>query len=429
MRTSEVSEGLAASAGPRRRRAAAIALALSLAACSRGPELPAMPERPPAPVRVVAAVSRDVPVYLDEIGRVAASETVALRPQVTGRVTEVRFAEGADVKKGDVLVVIDARPFQARLEAADAALAGAEAELERAKTSTLRPKAALERAIAARDWAKTEFERVERLLDSKAVARSDYDEKKSALAMAQAEVAQAEADLEEASPEETMAAAALRRAQAERETARLDLEYATIRSPIDGRAGRRAVDPGNVVTANQDVLVEIARTDPVHVDFSVAERHVPRVQQAIREGAASVEVRLPGADAARAGGKIFLENSVASATGTLALRATLANEDRGLWPGSYVKVRLVLATVEDAVLVPVAAQQTSPTGPFVYVVDAADVAEMRPVQPGQRHGELVAVQGVKPGDRVVTEGQLAVTPGGKVRVLPERETAHAESQR
>jgi len=214
-----------------------------------------------------------------------------------------------------------------------------------------------------------------------------------------------------------MAQAEVQGDEAELETARLDLEYCTLRSPLDGRVGRRLADAGNVVKENEGTLVVIERLDPLYVEFTVAENDLTSVQTEMAAGTLRVEVRLPDEPGEARGGELtFLDNSVQGTTGTVKLRATIPNEDRRFWPGRFVKVRLVLSTLPGAVLVPAAATQMSANGPFVYVVKADDTAELRPVQPGQRQDELVVItQGLQAGERVVVEGQLGVTPGGKVR--------------
>ena len=354
------------------RRACALLLIL-LAGC--GAEAAPTFERPPAPVVLGVAEARDVPVYLDEIGRCVARETVSLLPQVAGRITGVLFEDGADVKAGDVLFTLDARPFEARVAAAQAALAQAQAKL---------------------DWSRLELDRATQLQDTRAIAQADVDARRNAVDMAQAEVQGDEAELE---------------------TARLDLEYCTLRSPLDGRVGRRLADAGNVVKENEGTLVVIERLDPLYVEFTVAENDLTAVQTEMAAGTLRVEVRLPDEPGEARGGELtFLDNSVQGTTGTVKLRATIPNEDRRYWPGRFVKVRLVLSTLPGAVLVPAAATQMSANGPFVYVVKADDTAELRPVQPGQRQEELVVItQGLQAGERVVVEGQLGVTPGGKVR--------------
>jgi multidrug efflux system membrane fusion protein len=230
------------------------------------------------------------------------------------------------------------------------------------------------------------------------VSRQDYDAKKNAVAVAEAQVQQNAAAVE---------------------TARLNLEYCTIHSPITGRAGQRLVDLGNVVTANNGSLLVIQRLDPIYADFTVTESDLTAVQRNMSRGTLQVEVRLPDEpDNARRGQLTFLDNSVQEGTGTVKLRATLANADRHFWPGRFANVRLILGIRRQAVLVPADAPQTAAKGPFVYVVKPDATAELRPVKIGQRQGEMVVIeQGIKPGERIVVTGQLGVTPGGKVRIV------------
>jgi len=333
-------------------------------------------ERPPSPVTVATAVAQDVPFYLDEVGHTVAREVVSVQPEVSGKITEIHFADGADLKKGDPLFTIDPRPFEAQLNAAQANLAQSKAAL---------------------DFAKIQFARVQDLVESKAIARQDYDTRKNAVDVGEAQVKQNEAAVE---------------------SARLNLEYTSIRSPIDGRAGHRLVDNGNVVTANTTTLLTIERMDPIYADFTVTESDFPDVQRNETKHTLRVEVRLPDEPKPEIGQLTFLDNSVQGSSGTVMLRATVPNPARHLWPGQFVNVRLVLATLTNAVLMPAAAAQDSAKGPFVYVIKQDSTAELRPVKLGQRQGELVVVeQGLQPGERVVMNGQLGVMPGGKVQVV------------
>ncbi len=350
------------------------ALAAFIVGC--GKNTPAEFERPPAPVTVAVAVSQNVPVYIDAVGKIVAREVVSIQPQVSWRITQIHFTDGADVKTGDPLFTVDPRPYLAQLHQAEANLAQAEAALSLAKSS---------------------FDRVESVSDPRAVSRQDYDTKKSAVEAADALVKQNRAALE---------------------NARLNLDYCSIRAPIDGRAGQRAIDIGNVVTANSGSLLVIQRLDPVYADFTVTENELTAVQRNMAKRGLRVEVRLPDEIAdAREGKLTFLDNSVQDGTGTVKLRATLANADRRFWPGRFAKVRLVLDTRRDAVLIPAEAPQLSAKGPFVYVIKSDSSAELRPVKLSQRQGESVAIDdGVKAGEQVVVKGQLGVTPGGKVRI-------------
>src|SRR5260370_1932308 len=208
-------------------------------------------ERPPAPVTVVAAVSQDVPLYLDEVGRCVAREVVSVQPEVSGRITEIHLRAGADLQKGDTLFTIDPRPFQAQLNAAEANLA---------------------QSRAALDFAKIQFARVQDLVESKAIARQDYDTRKNAVDVGEAQVKQNQAAVE---------------------SARLNLEYTSIRSPIDGRAGHRLVDNGNVVTANTTTLLNIERMDPIYADFTATGSDFSTVRRKPPKPAPRVAEALP----------------------------------------------------------------------------------------------------------------------------------------
>src|SRR6185369_14495895 len=217
------------------------------------------------------------------------------------------------------------------------------------------------------------------------------------------------------------------------ESAKVQLSYCTIRSPIDGRAGQRLVDIGNVVNpgansnnnnssssnpANGNALLVIERLDPIYADFTISQNSLAEVQQQMRANKLTAEVRLPDEATSPVIGQLtFLNNAVENTTGTVALRATVSNSDHRFWPGRFVNIRLVLNTIHQAVLVPAAAPQMSANGSFIYVVKQDSTAEQRPVTLGQRQGELVVVEsGVAAGEHVVTAGQLGVTPGGKVRI-------------
>jgi multidrug efflux system membrane fusion protein len=344
-------------------------------------------ERPPAPVTIVAAVAQDVPVYIEAVGKTVAREVVSIQPQVSGRITQIHFTDGADLKRGDVLFTIDPRPYQAQLNQAEANLAQAEAALNLAKVN---------------------FDRVEKISDPRAVSRQDYDAKKSAVETSQATVQQSRAAVE---------------------NARLNLEYCTIWSPINGRAGQRTVDAGNVVSANSGSLLVIQRLDPIYADFTVTESELGAVQRNMEKRPLRAEVWLPDdGTEAREGKLTFLDNSVQEGTGTVKLRATLPNGDRRFWPGRFAKVRLILQTQRDAVLVPAGAPQLSAKGSFVYVIKPDSSAELRPVKLGQRQGEFVVIEnGLKADERVVVTGQLGVTPGGKVRIVQSTESEKTPS--
>ena len=355
---------------------AAVALMTTLA-CSRSKVQAAPPSMPAPLVTVVKATAQDVPKYLDEIGRNAAFEAVTVTPQVGGRIVERHFQDGENLRKGQLLFVIDPRPYKAQVDAAQAAVAQAKAAL---------------------DLAKIQFARDEEVIGEKAISKQDYDTKKNAVDVDQAQLESAQATLE---------------------TAKLNLEYCYIHSPIDGRAGARLVDVGNVVQVNATSLLSIQRLDPIYANFTITESDLPGVQRQMANGMLRASVRLPSdaENAARVGRVEFLDNAVQNGSGTVNLRATMNNADHHFWPGQFVDVKLVLATEKGAVLIPSQAAQISQKGPFVYVVKSDDTAELRPIKLGQRQGdEVVATEGVAPNERVVLAGQMLVRPGGKVRV-------------
>jgi multidrug efflux system membrane fusion protein len=282
------------------------------------------------------------------------------------------------LQKGQLLFVIDPRPYQAQLDSAQANLAQAKAALE---------------------LAKIQFARDEELVGTKAISKQDYDTKKNTVDVDQAQVEAAEAALE---------------------TAKLNLEYCYIHSPIEGRAGARLVDIGNVVQANTTSLLLIQRLDPIYADFTITERDLPDVQKQMARGTLQTQVRLPsdGDDHVRTGKVTFLDNAVQNATGTVNLRATVPNPDHHFWPGQFVNVRLVLATDKGAVMIPSEATQISQKGSFVYVVKPDQTAELRVIMLGQRQGgNVVVTNGLIAGENVVLTGQLTVVAGAKVKVV------------
>ncbi len=337
-------------------------------------------QMPPAVVTDAAVVATTVPVFIDAIGRCAAYEIVSVQPRVTGTIVKIHFKEGDEVKKDDPLLTIDPRPYQAQLDLAEGTVAQNKAQLE---------------------LSQLEFERMQTLLKTNAVSRQEFDAKKSAVDVARAVVAQGEAAVV---------------------AARLNVEFCSIVSPIDGRAGQKLVDVGNMVipspTATTTLLV-IQRQDPIYADFTISERDLPAVRRAIAAKTLEARVHAPGDPApARTAPVTFLDNAVQDGTGTVKLRALIKNEDRSFWPGQFMDVRLVLAE-RSSLVVPASAIQIGQNGPYVYLIKGDSTAEIRPVNPGQRHGSLVAIEsGLQPGERVVVTGQLMVFPGGKVQVTP-----------
>ena len=351
--------------------------ALAASGCKNG-EAQAPFQMPAPPVTVARAVAHDVPVYLDEIGKSGAFETVTVTPQVPGRITERLFQDGAQLKKGQPLFTVDPRPYQAQFDAAEAQLA---------------------QSRAALDLANTQLKMYASIADTRAVSQLDFETKKNTVALDQAQVQAAEAAVE---------------------NAKLNLEYCHITSPIDGRAGARLVDVGNVVQANSTGLLLIQKLDPIYADFTVTENDLPEVRREMDRGSLKVLVRVPSdpENSGRSGELTFLDNAVQNGTGTVNLRATIPNADRHFWPGQFVNVRLILSTAKGAVLIPYQATQISQQGPFVYIIKQDNTADLRQVTLGQRQGDDVVVsKGLSGGDQVVVTGQLSVHPGAPVRIV------------
>ena len=375
-------------------------------------------ERPPAPVSVTVAVTQDVPTYLDAIGKTVAREVVSIQPQVSGRIIKIHFTDGADVKKGDMLFTIDPRPFEANLRQA-------EANVSRDNALKKQAEANLAREIAQAKWGETQVNRYRQLVQQGVVPREQFEQLSANQDSLNANVGAARAAVHSADEAIKVDTAAI-------ESAKVQLSYCLIRSPIDGRAGQRLVDVGNVVnpggsnnngsgnsgSGNGNALLVIERLDPIYADFTISQNNLAEVQEQMRVGRLKTEVRLPDtSDDPVIGQLTFLNNAVENTTGTVNLRATIPNSGHRFWPGRFVNIRLVLSTIHQAVLVPATAPQMSAKGSFVYVVKQDSTAEQRPVSLGQRQGDLIVVEtGVAPGERVVTNGQLGVTPGGKVRI-------------
>ena len=330
----------------------------------------------PVPVTVAPAVQKDAPVSLRAIGNVTAYSTVSLKAQVEGRVARVYFAEGQEVKRGDLLFALDARPFEAALRQAEANLARDRAQAETARV---------------------EAGRFARLVKEGVVSQDEYDQAHARAASLEAAVV---AD------------------QAAVESARIQLQYCSIASPIDGRIGEILVHEGNVVKANETVLAVINQLRPIYVEFAVPQQELDEIRTRMAGGELPVEAFRPAdEDHPVVGALSFINNTVDTTSGTVLLKAVFPNANEDLWPGQFVTVTLRLATRHDAVMIPSRAVQTGQDGKFVFVVQPDGAVASRPVSVGQTVGEEVVVeQGLAAGEQVVTEGQLRLAPGVRVQV-------------
>jgi multidrug efflux system membrane fusion protein len=345
---------------------------------SRAREKPAAKGPAAVPVAVVAAVQQTVPVRLQAIGNVEAYTSVAVKSRVDGQILEVQFGEGQEVKKGEVLFRIDARPFEAAFKQAEAQAL---------------------RDAASRDQAASQERRYQELLEKNFVSKDAYAQYRTNSQTAQATAKATEAALE---------------------NAKLNLEYTVIRSPIDGYVGRALLQAGNMVKANDTIsLVVINQVKPVYVSFAIPEQQLATVRELMRKNPLKVEVTVPGGDKPLAEGRIaFLDNAVDQTTGTIKVRAVFDNADAALWPGQFYTVRVRLYDQENAIVVPSRALQTGPNGQFVYIVKEDMTVELRKVVVSRSEGDtaVLAEGGVAKDEKVVVRGALRLAPGAKVMV-------------
>ncbi|MCL5746577.1 MAG: efflux RND transporter periplasmic adaptor subunit [Acidobacteria bacterium] len=353
---------------------------------------------------VAAAAKREVPVAVEAIGNVEAYSTVSIKAQVNGPLQRVHFREGDFVRTGDLLFTIDPSPFQAALSEAEANLARSEAQLAQSQ------------ATLKRDSAQAKY------LQAQA-SRSTALFKQGIFSRDQTEQVQASADAQDAGVRADEAGikgaeAAVVAGRAAVATAKIQLGYTVIRSPIAGRTGNLAVKEGNLVAANNTELTTINQVQPVYVTFSIPETHLAVLKQHMAQGqlpvSASPQDGTPGEETGRL---TFVDNTVDPATGTIRLKGTFPNPNRKLWPGGYVRVTLRLATRHNAVVVPAQALQIGQNGAFLYVVKPDSTVEARPVTTGARVDQDIVIEsGLQPGEKVVTEGQLRLAPGMRVRL-------------
>ncbi|MGZ5185456.1 MAG: efflux RND transporter periplasmic adaptor subunit [Caldimonas sp.] len=338
-------------------------------------------------VGVATATRADLPVVLDALGTVTPSVTVTVRPQVSGVLTAVLFTEGQMVKKGQLLATIDPRPFEIALQQASGARLRDEAQLENAKV---------------------QLQRYQTLLNQDSIARQDVD-------------------TQAASVKQLEGTIVIDRAN--ENTARLNLGYSRIVAPVAGRVGLRPVDTGNYIGAGDaNGVALITQLNPIDVEFSVPQDRVPEIQEQVGKGA-----KLPVAAFNRTrtkklddGSFSTLDNQIDVQTGTVKAKARFANAGNTLFPNQFVNVRLLLRSVEGAVVVPVTALRTGPSGDFVYVLMDDHTVTVRPVQRGVATNELIAIsKGLDAGERVVTEGGDRLKEGARVQLASDRPASGA----
>lgn len=357
----------------------------ALSGCSK--EQPKPQGRPSVPVSVASAERRNMPVQVTAIGTVEPFSMVQVKTQVTGQLTGVYFKEGDDVKKGQLLFTLDKRPIEADLRQAEGQLARDQASLANAKAQAARYEALHKEGI---------------------ISREQYEAQRT------------QADSLDAAVQADRAVVEFQKVQ---------LTYTEIYAPINGRTGNLIVHQGNMVKANDTFpLVVINQVQPVYVAFSVPENQLSEIKRFNSRSRLPVQASIAGDPAPAVGKLSFIDNQVDSATGTIRLKGEFANTDRRLWPGSFADVSLTLTTQPNATVIPTAAVQNGQQGQFVFVVKDDKTVEMRPVAVDRGNDkESVIRSGVKPGETVVTDGQVRLVPGAKVEIANKPASASRQS--
>ncbi|MFP5221570.1 MAG: efflux RND transporter periplasmic adaptor subunit [Acidobacteriota bacterium] len=352
--------------------------AILLLGCEKKKDVPALR---PVPVRVVKAELRDAPVTVSGVGNVAAARTVAVQPQVTGKLQSLHFQEGTLVREGQLLARIDRQPFEARLTEALGAL--------------------------NRDWAKAgqagrDYVRYKDLIRQEVISQDEFEQRRTEFESGWQQV---KAD------------------QGAVETARINLEYCTIVSPVTGVTGYQQVKPGNTVSAYQSTLVTINQVQPVLVRFSVSEAELALVRRYYGKETIPTLVRVPKEEQElkERGHLTAIDNAVDPQTGMIVLQAQFENQSLALWPGQFVNVVATLAVEKGQTVIPYDAVMTRQDGSFVFVVTEKSTAELRKIVTGRNVGkrDIVVLEGLAPGETVITDGVIQVAPGGPVTIRQE----------
>src|SRR5262245_18855233 len=356
------------------------------------------------PVEMGTATTMDVPLQIKSIGNVESISAVAVRSQVEGALQAVHFTPGQEVKKGDLLFTIDPRPLQALLAQANANLAKAVAAVDQGKQ-------VLAKDQAAATNARTIMRRDVTLIEGGIISREEYDN-----SVAASEAADATVRADQSAVNSLNAAA--KAEQANVRNAQVQLSYANIRAPIGGKTGNLVVTIGNLVRADDTTpLITITQSSPIYVTFTVPEPDFLRIRDYASHAEFRTEVSIPGSSQSAEQGKLSLiDNTVDTSTGTIRLKATFENSDRLLYPGLFTNVVLTLGTQHQAVVIPAQAVQIGQDNSFVYTVKPDMTVEVRTVKTGPTYNEMILIEdGLKPGEKVVTDGQLRLVPGATVQ--------------
>lgn len=378
-------------------------------------------------MRVVSAIAKDVPLDLSSIGNVEAIASVDVKSRIAGQVARVCFGEGQDVQAGQLLFEMDREPWLSQIVELNANIARDVAQQKQAV------------ANVAKDEAQAKADRAKAGRGIQLSKDGIFSKEQTETLVSAADSSQANLEADGAAVESARAAKAAD--EAKLAETKLQLGYTQITAPMSGRAGAVAIKQGDLVKDNDTLLVTILQTTPIYVSFSVPEEVLPEVRryqaqrplivEAIVEAAAS-------ADSTVQGKLEFIDNTVDPTTGTIKLKASFNNQDRILWPGQFVKVRVRLSVEPGRVVVPARTVQNGPQGKYVWVMNSDQTVAMRPVQvlrnyaSGGSPEQAVIGSGLKEGETVISQGQMLLMPGAKVRVLkanssPEKASVGAET--
>ena len=334
------------------------------------------------PVVTGSVQKKDVQIFLDGIGTVQAYNMVTIRARVDGQIQQIAFTEGQDVKQGDLLAVIDPRPYQAALDQAIGKKAQDVAQLANARTV---------------------FQRYSELLAKKVLDQQTYDTQKYQVDQFEAAIKTDDANIE---------------------SAQVQLDYTRVTAPIDGRVGVRLVDVGNIVHATDTTgIVVINQLHPISVLFTLPQQQLQKVNEEV--GKRTLKVLAVGRNDSKPlgeGSLAVVDNQIDPQTGTFKLKATFQNEELTLWPGQFVNARLLVRVQKDGLVVPASVVQRGPQGTFAYVINQNKTAEMRPIKVGQVDGGSALIEdGLKEGEQVVVDGYFRLQPGAQVDITnPQR---------
>ena len=336
-----------------------------------------IPSTPPRPVQTAVAVQKDVPFYIEAFGNLAALVNVDIKSQVTGKILEAHFKQGQRVAEGDLLFTIDPSEYKAAVDKAKAVVRADDVDMKMKKDT---------------------LERNRGLASKELVSQQDFEKYETDV-----DVVEAKTTLD----------------KAELVLAEINLDYCSIKSPVNGVTGKVLVDPGNIVLANNGpTLANVKAIDTLYIDFTVTDRQLEAIRKAMASGVLKVEVRVPDDGKAYVGELKLIENSIDNTTGTISLRAIVPNEGNTLWAGQFVYVKLILGIQKDAVLIPYSAAQLGQKGTFAFVVTPENKADLRILKTGSRQGDSIVVEdGVKTGEKVVTSGQMGLSPGALVKEI------------